>query len=54
MDPVEWSLWSLLHNMSESQQEKLMSEIKVYTLNKLDEKKFTTLLTFVVIIEGKE
>ena len=40
--------------VSESQQEKLMSEIKVYTLNKLDEKKFTTLLTFVVIIEGKE
>ena len=54
MDPVEWSLWSLLQNMSESQQEERMSEIQVYRLNKLDEKKITTHLTFVVIIEGKE
>ena len=32
MDPVEWSLWSLLQNMSESQQEERMSEIQVYVI----------------------
>ena len=51
---MEWSLWSLLQNMSDSQQEERMSEIfEVNTLNKLNEKKCTTLLTFVITIEGK-